>query len=219
MTHPFIPVSNAMEVILDFEQQDGSTALNGFWVQRSAAWTPALMLTMLEAFITWFTDGDGTHSYRGSVGTDNQLVTVRGRDMTEQNGFVVVTNDGLPIAGAGGGTAAGLGMTWCVTARTGLAGRSYRGRTYPVGLPTGFWEDFNLNEINATFAAHMVLAFDNLITTVPGADSEATLVVCSRYHNGGWRDEGVTTPITSYGYSTLSTDFQRRRSPFHNVHG
>lgn len=219
LSHPFIPVSNAMQVVLQFEQQDGSNALNEFWVQRSAAWTPTLMTTMLDAFISWFSTGDGTHAYRGSVGTDNALVAAKGRDYTTQSGYVVIDQAGLPVSGDGGGEAAGLGATWVVTARTGLAGRSYRGRTYLVGLPSGFWSDYNLNEVNGEFAGHVVLAFNSLVDAVTTADAEAHLVVCSRYHNGGFRDEGVTTPILSYGYSTLSTDFQRRRAPAHNVHG
>src|ERR1700747_674322 len=199
----FIPVVDAAEITLQFSQQDGSFAENVFCVQRSAAWDISHLNTMAAAFKTWWTTGDGVHAYQKYATTACSLVAIGARDMTTQTSDSVVYNTGLPIAGLDASAEIPLGITWALTARTGLAGRSFRGRTFVVGMATDTFATPSLNLIGAAAAVDWVDAFNALITAVPAADATCTLVVCSRVHNGAPRVSGVTTPITSYGYHNL----------------
>jgi hypothetical protein len=221
----FIPVSNAAEITMQFSQADGSFAENVFWVQRTIAWDATSLTTMADAFITWFGTGDGTYNYKGLMGTNCALNAVVARDNTTQTSDVVTSNTGLPIAGFETPPTIDLGLTFVLTARTGKAGRSYRGRTYLVGLTENQWTSAELNEYSPTAAAHAVDAFNALITAVTAADADSTLVVCSRYSGVDPttgkpipRASGITTPILTYGFHNLLTDFQRRRAPAHNRH-
>lgn len=221
----FIPAVNTARIELLFQTTTADQAISGFWVKRSAPWTATLLQTMMSEFITWFTVGDGAaHSYQSHVVETASLVEVTGRDNTTQNGISIATNAGLPIAGTGPSPAAAPGLTYALTARTGLAGRSFRGRTFLVNPATNSWADYTKGIIANAFADNAVLAFNALVAAVTTADAEAELVVCSRFSgvdiNGKPipRAAAVTTPILAFGYHNLNQDFQRRRSPAHHRH-
>lgn len=221
----FIPVNNAAEFSLQYIQGDLSFAENVFWVQRSAAWTEAELLTMAGAFKTWWTTGDGANSFKGLQVNTLALNAVGYRDFTTQAGFSGIYQTGLPIQAVAVGVGAPLGCSFSLTARTGLAGKSFRGRVFFCGLVAGDFSNEPLNAISGAQAANMVSALDALITAVPAADATCKLVVCSRFHQPGGpgtpsvpRTAGLTTPITAYGYHDLFMDFQRRRAPGHNRH-
>lgn len=221
----FVPVNNAAQFTLQFSQQDGSFAENEFWVQRTGAWSQALLTTMAAAFKTWFGTGDGTRSYKSSMVTTASLQGVGYRDMTTQNGYTGVYQTGLPIAGTDAEAGVSLGVTFSLTARTGLAGRSFRGRTFLVGMGLSQFSSVPNNLVDGTHAGNYVSLFNALPAAVTAADAAATLVVCSRYHQVGGpgspsvpRAAGITTPILAYGYHDLFADFQRRRAPGHNRH-
>lgn len=221
----FTPVTNGAQFSLQYTQGDLSFAENIFWVQRSAAWTEAELLTMAAAFKTWWATGDGTNSFKAAQSSNVSLNAVGYRDYTSQAGFSGVYQTGLPVAAIGVGTAAPLGCSFALTARTGLAGKSFRGRVFFCGLVAGDFSNEPLNAISGTVAANIVSALNSLITAVPAADATCKLVVCSRFHQPGGpgtpsvpRSAGVTTPITTYGFHDLFMDFQRRRAPGHNRH-
>lgn len=223
----FIPALNCLEVALSFTDVTGDENINKFDVERSAPWTAALALTMAEAFITWFETGDGGggHTYQKLVAANAKLSAVKARDLTTQNGISIVTNAGLPLSGLGDATAVAAGTTFCITHRTGLAGKSFRGRTYMAALGVNSIPTPDLGQVSSGIAVDAVDAFTPLIAAVPAADAEATLVVLSRY--GGVppiagksvpRATGLMTPIIAFGYADLNADFQRRRAPGHQRH-
>lgn len=221
----FVPVSNGLQVTYQFQDATGDINENVFWVQRSGAWSVSLVTAMLEAMANWFANGDGTHSYQKIMSSSCSLVAMAGRDFTTQHGISIINQVGLPAAGTGASTAIAAGTTKALTHRTGLAGKSYRGRTFLCGIDSGAVPVPDSGEILASFMTNAVAAFTALIGVPPAADAEATLVVCSRYYQPGGpgtptvpRSAGVTTPITSFGYSTLNVDFQRRRAPGHARH-
>lgn len=222
---PFIPVTNAAQFELQFSQSDGSFAENQFWIQRTGAWSLAQLNTMAAALKTWYTTGDGANSYNNNQSNTCALQGIAFRDMTTQNSSTGIYQTGLPIAAINAGTAAPLGLSFAITARTGLAGRNFRGRSFFIGMQATDFSDLTKNLVASAAAAHFVSIWNSLITAVPAADVAASLVVCSRYHQPGGpgtptvpRLTGVTTPITSYGFHDLFADFQRRRAPGHNRH-
>jgi hypothetical protein len=220
----FIPALDTAELTLQFQQPDASLAENTFYVKRTSAWTSAELDTMCGAFITWFGTGDGTHSYKVNVASSFSLIKVIARDLTTATSSIVTTNAGLPVAGTDSAAAAQMGETFAITSRSGLSGRSNRGRTFIIGLPEDAFATGILNTIKTTYADSLVAAFNALLTAVTAADAAATVVICSRYHgidSGGKpipRTNAVLTPVSAYGYSNLLMDFQRRRAPGHNRH-
>jgi hypothetical protein len=149
---------------------------------------------------------------------DCELVDVIARDMTTEFGGVVHADNSLPVIGGTAELAFTMGLTFSITARSGLAGRSFRGRTFLIGMPTTAAADAELNTISGTYAADMVSAFNAMVTSVPIGDAGFVPVICSRVTLGAPRVAGVTTPITSFGFHNLIVDFQRRRAPAHNRH-
>jgi hypothetical protein len=220
----FIPILNTAQVSLQFAQSDGSFAENVFYVKRTSAWTSAELATMCAAFIAWFGTGDGSHSYKSLLANDTSLVEVSARDLTTAGSDVVNDSAGLPITGTSENATFLLGTTFAITHRTGLAGRSQRGRTFMVGLPIGDIDPESTNVILTAYATFAVDALTALIAAVTAADAACTWVVASRYSgvdSGGKpipRAAGVVTNITSVGYHNLIVDFQRRRAPAHNRH-
>jgi hypothetical protein len=221
----FVPCLDTLELSLQFAQSDGSFAENVLFALKGSAWNNTEINDMIAGLVTWFGTGDGTHSYQDIVANDTSLVAVGYRDLTTIASASGVSNAGLPLVGTNAGATDTLGVTFTITHRTGLAGRSFRGRTYLVGIPAGVGTSPNVVD-GPTYADPAVDAFGSLITAIPGAVAGSEWVVCSRYHANPLpppvgsvpRAAGVMTPITSVGYHDLFMDFQRRRAPAHNRH-
>lgn len=221
----FVPALNTMEVALHIKDVNGDDNVNTFWVKRTVAWTEAGMNTVLEAFTSWFETGDGTTSYGKNMSSVSSLESVTGRDFTTQHGFSVVNQVGLPYVGEGASTAVAAGLTKAITSRTGLAGKSYRGRTFLCSMEAAAIPTPENGQMDATHLTNFVLAFTPLIADVTSADADSTLVVASRYYQPGGpltptvpRATAVLTPVTSFGYASNNYDFQRRRAPGHARH-
>jgi hypothetical protein len=217
---PFIPVPNAARVSLLFTQADGEVAENVFGVQLADAWTAGELAAMAQAFLTWWEVGDGAgHSYAALMGTGITSLGAEARDLTTSTSPVAfVANGAGDITGDDATEPLMNGASFTMTARTGLAGRSQRGRTYMIGLCDDFVDGTDVNKATASAANSARLAFNALITKVTATDAGATLVVISTRHNNLPRLTGITTPITSYGFHDLFLDYQRRRAPGHNRH-
>lgn len=225
MASPYVPVVNAAQFALNFADLNGDTQINEWWVQRSAPWTTAELVTMAAAFKTWYQVGDGTNKYQGGQSSHETLEAITYRDHTTQNGLTGVYQTGLPESGTAAVALVEPGLTKAFTARTGKAGRSYRGRTFYCGMGVNAIDNSEEGTLLAGWVAEQVAHFNALITAVPAADATCTLVVCSRFYQPGGsgtqtvaRAAGVTTPITNYGYNNLFIDFQRRRAPGHGRH-
>lgn len=211
---------------MQFLTKSGDNAENVFYVKRTVAWDLTHVVSILEGFITWFNDGDGGgHSYRALTDSHTSLVEVSGRDMTTDNGISVATSLTLPLAGTDASGTQPPGLTFAMTARTGLAGRSFRGRTFLVAIGADFYADATIGQVSATAVASAQDAFNSLMPTIAGIDADSSLVVASFFGgaptvNGKSQPRltALLTPITGYGFHDLSQDFQRRRSPFHHRH-
>lgn len=216
----FIPVTNTAEVSLQFSQADGEFAENVWGVVRDEAWDVASLTALAHTFMTWWHDGTGGASYREAQGTGVQLLGCAVRDLTTETSPSLVISP-FPITEVHGiDTAAPLpnGVSFAITARTGHAGRSFRGRTFAIGLTESVLLSSDSNQIKPDVAAIFTVALGGLITAVHAADAHAQLAVVSRRHDNAPRSLGVATPIVNYGYHDLFLDYQRRRAPGHNRH-
>jgi len=219
ITTHFVPASNVAKVTMEYAIGDGDIAENVFNVQNTGAWDASHLTTLAGVFNTWNDTAVGGHSPYEARSTETSLTQVEARDITTQTSTVVIVPyAGAHAAGADDSGQVPAGLTKAFTARSGLAGKSQRGRTFVVGLAQDSLNSSDKNFIALTTANDYVAWFNALIAAVHSANAAWTLCVLSTWHNKVQRDEGVTTPITSYGYANLGVDYQRRRAPFHARH-
>lgn len=215
----FIPVTNTAEITMEWQLRDSDIAQNVWGVKNTAAWDASSLTTMANAFLTWWHTTFGSDSYQSHQGPGTIMIDCIARDLTTQTSPVItVTNAHTPDNGTDSSGDLQNGLTKAFTARSGLSGRSQRGRTFVVGLASNTIDTGDNNLINTGTADSFVLILNGLIAAVPAAISTCSLVVISRFHNGAPRSSGVTTPILSYGYKDRYYDFQRRRAPGHSRH-
>lgn len=226
MTSTFVPAVNGAYVALQFTQADGEFCQIGMWVERDEAWTvPKLQDVASAAAGGWNTPVGGSPILKDVMSAHYSLIQTTARDFTTETSPSVVHTDGLPIAGEGGTPAIPSGLAFCVTLRTGLSGRNYRGRVYIPGFTNSDFDVMDQNILSAASAANMVGGVKNIIATLNASDGgHNQVVICSRTskvenpvapYN---RATAVMTPVTDAGYHDLFADFQRRRAPAHNRH-
>lgn len=97
---------------------------------------------------------------------------------------------------------------FCITHRTALRGRSYRGRTYVGGLGNS---QVDGNVVVPFAVTNTVLAFNATRETL--AADNVTFMIVSRYHNGAPRVGGLRTPVSLSLAIDNVVDSQRRRLP------
>lgn len=98
-------------------------------------------------------------------------------------------------------------VTLAIKWNTGFRGRSYRGRTFHIGL----WESAMVgNNIASDVLANFISTYTQLITSLDGSTRE--LGVVSKFQGNVQRTEGVFTPIRTVTCDGV-VDSQRRRLP------
>lgn len=197
----FIPIPNTARVELRFTQ-DSQQCANVFHVESSAPLSVGDLTSMGDAFATWYAD------LATNVSATVTLREISIVDQSSASSIGIIYNSGLPITGSVSGEAMPNGTSIAIKWSTGLTGRSFRGRTFHLGLAIN---QADSNEINSTLATLLVARYQELVTEVAGADF--TLVVASRYANNAPRVTGVTTPILTASLADLTLDRQWRRMP------
>ena len=203
----FVPAPNVAQVAC-FYRSFGEACENVYHVLGSSAWTVSSLNSLCNAFVTW-EDTNASHQRHSAVA----LQSIEATDLTTQNGLQTFFSTGLPIDGLNAG---GLpnNVTVAIKHNTGLRGRSFRGRTFWIGLYASVVSGDAISDamINALIAN--MNALNSLISGVNGGQH----VVLSRKHNGADRAVAVATPVTAYTVNAVC-DSQRRRLPDHNRHG
>jgi hypothetical protein len=137
------------------------------------------------------------------------LVLVSVRDLTTESGLAIERTTGLPLIGTNASPQLPNNVTVAVKWSTGFAGRSFRGRTYHIGMPENSTVS---NQVSAGPLADLNTAYAALIGVPPATDASMTLVVVSKFHANAPRLAGVTTPILARSINP-TIDSQRRRLP------
>lgn len=214
----FQPCPGIAQVAIQVQDQEGDIAENILHVTNGGTgeWTATDLQTLANAVDTWLTTGDGTNKFVGFLASVSTVIGIACRDLTIEAGAVYIKT----VSHVGGDTDAPLqaGLTKAITLRTGLAGRSYRGRVFQPCLTTGDVSSGDVNTMDSTHLSHLQLAWNALITAISGAHSGWLWVVLSRRNNLAVRTDGVGTPIISVGVSHSNFDYQRRRAPAHARH-
>lgn len=141
---------------------------------------------------------------------DLRLERINALALWENAGPAVIHSTGLPADG--GITMAGLpnNCCLCMSTRTALRGRSYRGRIYHPGLTE---LHVTKNAVDGAHATALLAAYETIRLLEGGPDSAVyQLQVVSYFADNQMRGTPVVTPvvsITTDGY----IDSQRRRLP------
>ncbi len=199
----FIPVPNTAQVELVFTR-DTDIVENVFHVRKPSAWSQVQLLDLCSLFTDWWHD-----FIRPLVSGYYILNTVRARDMSAENGVGVELAADPPMPGALNIEALPSNVTVAVKWTTGLTGRSYRGRTYHIGLTD---PQVSGNLLASTTRASLQSGYQALLTGLTTFNVDYRLVVVSKYHNNAPRVTGVATDILSCSIDPV-VDSQRRRLP------
>jgi hypothetical protein len=207
---PFVPVPNAVLVesrmLLDSQHIE-----NTLWFRREAGVLPANMSTLIDAVSDWWT------AHMAPLTPNVVLLTeFVATDMTVADSFQVSL---APLGGIPGSVASPAlpnNVSLAVSFRTGLRGRSFRGRNYVSAL----WEaGVDGNTVGPTIVAAFQAAYEELITDTGIAGTGYVWGVASRFsgvtvdHHPIPRSTGLFTPISGVVVVDPTVDSMRRRLP------
>lgn len=199
---PFVSVPNCVQVGMLYSV-DQQILQNSFHFQFSQAVDLAAITGLCEDVATWWAG-----YLRATQSESVNLYAIFGKDLTSENGLSTEITPAPPTNGAVSTTAMlPNSVTIAIKWLTALRGRSYRGRTYHIGLVESV---VTMNRVNGDTLAAIVSAYETLISTVSEADRQ--LCVVSRYSDNALRQTGITTPIIRCSSDGI-IDSQRRRLP------
>lgn len=211
----FVPCPNVVQVEMIFNSA-GQPCENVYHVLLSSAPTPSSMLTLAGLFDAW----DGT-TLSHARSTETFLEKIIARDLSSAGAPAVEFDTSPPRVGVATGNPLPNNVTLSIEWRTGFTGRSFRGRTYHVGITDAALAP-DKQGVTPTYAGAIITAYEALLTTV-GTTSAQQMVVLSRFHGVDPvtkkpipRAAGIATPITNCILADPFVDSQRRRLPNHN---
>jgi len=197
----FIPALNTLRVTLEYTL-NGQLVVNVFYLKKSTPIATIDITNAVASIKSWFTTYLKPH-----LGNSLSLVRVVARDMTVENGAVVESAVVPAIVGSLAEEPLSNNVALVVSFKTGLVGRSLRGRVYMPGLTEN---QLTGNDVTTGAATGLVTGWSNLNSFV-GAQGFA-LQVASFRNNGAPRVSALLTPVTNYNVTTR-VDTQRRRLP------
>jgi len=199
---PRPPTPNVAEVTMTF-LQDGQYLINTHHFLNTAGWDEGSLNNLGTAVREWWDT-----NLQSAVNTAVSLVAIDVVDLTEGSGLGISVTTGLPITGTATGDALPNNVTVAVKKGTGLVGRSYRGRTYHIGLSEG---QVTGNTLEPVVVSALIDAYDAL-REPEGVIIPVDMCVLSETTAGGPRTEGICTVVTGIGVDPI-VDSQRRRLP------
>lgn len=199
----FQPVPDVIELFAEYRMPSGALVGNRLHVRDLQAGITGVRISdALDVYQNWF----GSGGIRNWTSTEVSLVRLNGRDLTTEIGPVEDRPIAPPVAGTGASPALPAHTTIALSLRTGLAGRSARGRLYICGMA----ENMVVNDFVTTAAGNALLAaYQVLRTSFLAADFAWSVV--QRVANGVPLSNGIDRPITNLLFVDLRVDTQRRR--------
>lgn len=183
--------------------QDGQYLINKHHYLNTAGWDEGSLNNLGTAIREWWDT-----EMKVFAPTTLSLVEIEVVDLTANSGLGITVQTGLPIVGTATGAALPNNVTIAVKKGTGFVGRSFRGRTYHVGLMENMVVN---NTLNASDVTALRDKYD-LLKEPLGAVIPVDLCVLSEVSEGTQRTEGICTVVTGIGIDPI-LDSQRRRLP------
>jgi hypothetical protein len=182
--------------------QDDQKIENVFHVQVDTPESPATRLQVANFFYDWWVGAMQT-----LVSTAVVLREVYVTDLGSATGGTTTLVPAEFTGGANVNEPLPNNVTLAIAARTTARGRSYRGRSFVVGLTRNVVED-------SRYTNAAVVAVQNAYNALQGTYIEqGQLVVLSLRTAGFPRSSGAITPITGWVVVDNVVDSQRRRLP------
>jgi len=200
----FIPLPTGAKAVIH-QALDNQICLNDLWFALpSGAPTLSEVQALAVLVDAWFSGAILPYLNEGLA---YGFTTVQAWDVV--NGFTADVNTSAGIGGITG-EAAPNNVSPCVSFRTGMAGRSFRGRNYIAGVSNS---DILGNTIDTGWATTIVNGYNFLLPG--GVNDPAPFVwsVASFFTANLPRLTGIATPITSVIFTDSIVDSQRRRLP------
>jgi hypothetical protein len=199
---PFVPFNNVIRLDAIYSW-DGQAVENvhHFLVDETPNVDTANSLA--SSYINWW----GTEM-RSLQANTLSLVNVVATIMETENDPVVEVSSGLPQSGTSVNNSMPNNVSVAISWKTNFRGRSYRGRTFHLGLTEA-------QVTGSTVDAGAVTALTNAyaeLMALPVDVGPAILCVASRWSHGVLREQGVATAVTSVLVNNV-VDSQRRRLP------
>jgi len=197
-----VPATNVAEVEIR-GSLNGQDVENTLYFELAEAITNAALELLVAAIEDW------VHTnWLNSMGTGFTMREVFARDLTAGSGFNATSNTHAGSPGTQSGTNLPGSVAWVVKFLTPLAGRSFRGRNYFMGLTN---TDVTANLLGSATAANIVGYYRMLLGGGGVLPDGWTWGVLSRFAAGAPRVSGLFTPVTNVGYTDLLVDAQRKR--------
>lgn len=199
----FVPTLDGVRICMRFSQE-GQQVCNVYHVIDEDAATPARLMAIAEVFKDWWDT-----NVRPATSNTVSLQAVEAKDISAEFGVAVENTTGLPLAGAVVGQLPNS-VTLAVKHITGFMGRSFRGRTYHIGLAPASLEPTDANFVTPAVQAQISGFYNTLRTEL--FTFGVNLAVLSLVEGGNPRLAGLLTPIISSA-ANRAIDNQRRRLP------
>lgn len=197
---PFIRVEATVRVCLHINLVGHETVLC-FNVKYPSAPTHTTLTDLAAAVRDWWeTD------LSPLLAPQAAFLSVTAKNLDVEDGEEYVLDSTTVSAGTYAGNSLPNQAALVVTWRTLLSGRSYRGRTYIPGVP--YEALASDNTVSGDYQEAVAIAFGTLWSDI--AETNGTLCVLSRFHNGVERETPVMTPVETQTVNT-KIDTQRRR--------
>lgn len=197
----FQPAPDIMEIEMRFTQ-DGQKIENVYHVERDDSDSPAARLTVATFFYDWW-----AAEMQPLVAAEVQLREIYVTDLGTEGGGTSTFVPTTTTTGANVNTSMPNHVTLSVSARTNRSGRSYRGRSYFIGLTQNV---VTASRVSSGAVAAIQAAYNTLQNTYI---EQGVLVVLSRRNNGAERLAAVGEPIVQWVIVDDVIDGQRRRLP------
>jgi hypothetical protein len=184
---PFVPSPRIIQIVAEGTYQGQEVvSVHHCHLAGAGAIGEGALINFAVLYKNWF-DTTGKKLYQLSYGLEKVVV----RDLTTETSVQIEYTTGLPILGTRAGGTMPTNLACVLSKRTGVPGRSYRGRTYLTGqIPA----DVHDTLFNLSYLKEVVAAFQALFEAWQGL-ANVLVVVYSKINNGGFRGEGIGTPI------------------------
>ena len=200
MTYQPVAATIGLELV---QQLDGQIIENTLYVRKDTTVDIADLLTVADQAIEWWA-ADLAPLLTNRV----TLLRVVATDLSSEFGPAVVDTGFLPAAGSINSDCVPSNAALCISFRTALRGRAFRGRNYVSGIAEG---NVTLNTVELSTAEGIRAAYENFPTHL---DTGYHHVVVSRTVNHVVQmPSALTNEVISYVLTDRIIDSQRRRLP------
>jgi len=197
----FQPVE-ATALIELIQSLDGQIIENTLYFRKATDYDAAALELLAGTMASWW-----IAEMAPLLSSSISLTGVKATALHDQTGPQFVFNTGLPEPGGVASGSVPNNAAFCVSFRTALIGRAFRGRNYISGIPVNV---VTLSSISGGEANALVAAYNEIQDLLPVGTN---WVVVSRTVNGVLQEVGLTNVITSVVIPDLVLDSQRRRLP------